>query len=286
VFCRATRVAIELENSLEILHLKNHGRVNFLPSWIPNFAVFTNDCFPDLRQIPAYRQDHKWAATCTLRPNYAPRHMHLKDYWISAAHDTLHVRGQCVDTIIDVLPLMGFRKHLIEALNGIYHMAVRGSNKAGVLFAAPSIYCTDALWRTLVANQTVRGYNPCSPSYGVMFSHILQCGLCASGTIPKEGYGHLDVQPFVEAFTGAISYSEDTPHRQFFVTQKGYFGLGTPDCAKGDIVCIWMGFTMPVILQVKNGYHTLLGSAYVHGIMYGEALPEGAPKNLQEFVIR
>lgn len=51
------------------------------------------------------------------------------------------------------------------------------------------------------------------------------------------------------------------------------FGLCPPDTKVGDIICILHGCSVPVVLREKqSGYMSLVGEAYVHGVMDGEAL--------------
>lgn len=62
-----------------------------------------------------------------------------------------------------------------------------------------------------------------------------------------------------------------------FVTKRGYLGLGSPQIKMGDVVVILGGGNVPYILRpVVSGtganLYQLVGEAYVHGIMYGEAV--------------
>ena len=65
--------------------------------------------------------------------------------------------------------------------------------------------------------------------------------------------------------------------RRFFVTKKGYFGLGPQGLRPGDRVAIMFGLAVPLILRKYTyesglpGYE-ILGESYVHGIMEGEVL--------------
>ncbi|KAL2170368.1 hypothetical protein VTG60DRAFT_4954 [Thermothelomyces hinnuleus] len=60
--------------------------------------------------------------------------------------------------------------------------------------------------------------------------------------------------------------------RGFATTQRGYIGLVPPVAQVGDLVVVIMGATVPhVVRKVQSGY-LLVGDAFVHGYMYGEAL--------------
>ncbi|KAI0887360.1 heterokaryon incompatibility protein-domain-containing protein [Annulohypoxylon maeteangense] len=53
------------------------------------------------------------------------------------------------------------------------------------------------------------------------------------------------------------------------------FGLCPPNTQAGDLICILYGCTVPVILREgPDGYMELVGEAYVHGQMDGEAMEE------------
>jgi hypothetical protein len=64
--------------------------------------------------------------------------------------------------------------------------------------------------------------------------------------------------------------------RRFIVTEKGYLGVGPPECKPGDTACLFPGSTVPLILRQAQCEeacrYLLVGDAYVHGVMYGEAL--------------
>lgn len=59
-----------------------------------------------------------------------------------------------------------------------------------------------------------------------------------------------------------------------FRTRKGYFGMGALGLARGDSVCIVAGCRVPIVLRRRCGENRygLIGGAYVHGFMDGEAV--------------
>lgn len=76
------------------------------------------------------------------------------------------------------------------------------------------------------------------------------------------------------------SVSGMVPNHTFFITRKGYLGVGPPRTRAGDQVWILCGGRVPFVLRrietkVGNGEpqeRTLIGDSYVHGIMDGEAI--------------
>ncbi|KAH6711009.1 heterokaryon incompatibility protein-domain-containing protein [Leptodontidium sp. MPI-SDFR-AT-0119] len=61
-------------------------------------------------------------------------------------------------------------------------------------------------------------------------------------------------------------------HRRFFVTKKGYMGLGPQGILPWDTVCVLFGGDTPYVLRKKEGCWQFIGECYVHGIMKGEAV--------------
>jgi hypothetical protein len=62
--------------------------------------------------------------------------------------------------------------------------------------------------------------------------------------------------------------------RLLFITTKGYIGLGPGTMYPGDLVCILFGGITPFILRANGDHYALVGEAYVHGLMDGEAIRE------------
>jgi hypothetical protein len=71
-----------------------------------------------------------------------------------------------------------------------------------------------------------------------------------------------------------------TWNRKFFTAtmkkQKDpLFGLGPPGTKSDDLVCILYGCSVPVVLrELSGGGMELIGAAYVHGKMEGEAIED------------
>ncbi|KAH8594437.1 heterokaryon incompatibility protein-domain-containing protein [Bisporella sp. PMI_857] len=72
---------------------------------------------------------------------------------------------------------------------------------------------------------------------------------------------------------------------RFFITQQGYIGRGPPSLQQGDQVCVLFGGRVPFILRKDKEVEEfqLVGEAYVHGIMKGEAMQD---LSARDFVLR
>lgn len=82
-----------------------------------------------------------------------------------------------------------------------------------------------------------------------------------------------------------LSLRDMIVNQAFFITKEGYIGIGPPTVTRGDEIWVLYGGQVPFILKRKaegghatrlgkatNNSFTFVGDAYVHGIMYGEAL--------------
>lgn len=87
--------------------------------------------------------------------------------------------------------------------------------------------------------------------------------------------------------------------RRFIATKKGYIGFAPENCKKGDLAVVLAGGDVPYVLRREatidplpntNGSpqcYTILGDAYIHGIMDGEAFEQldETKGELEEFVL-
>jgi hypothetical protein len=71
--------------------------------------------------------------------------------------------------------------------------------------------------------------------------------------------------------------------RRLIRTEHGYFGLASHAMKIGDSVVLCKGSSVPLILRRRkegNGLFQLIGDAYIHGIMRGEAFQDVKCKRL------
>ncbi|KAF7538301.1 hypothetical protein G7054_g3115 [Neopestalotiopsis clavispora] len=64
--------------------------------------------------------------------------------------------------------------------------------------------------------------------------------------------------------------------RRIYYTASGSFGIGPASLRSGDQVYIFKGGRVPFVLRQNDDgeTYTLLGTTYVHGVMYGEAMTD------------
>jgi hypothetical protein len=76
--------------------------------------------------------------------------------------------------------------------------------------------------------------------------------------------------------------------RSFCITEKGHFALGPCVTEPGDLCCIIFGGKVPFILRKteKASQYKLVGEAYIHKFMRGEAMQMVRNGELQEEIIK
>ncbi|KAK3703568.1 hypothetical protein LTR37_014415, partial [Vermiconidia calcicola] len=80
-------------------------------------------------------------------------------------------------------------------------------------------------------------------------------------------------------------------NRRMFVTRQGYIGLGPPDLQAGDKICAFIGVgPLFALRQAENkasgaDRFTLVGDAYMYGMMFGEALNDAGRAPTRKFDI-
>jgi hypothetical protein len=67
------------------------------------------------------------------------------------------------------------------------------------------------------------------------------------------------------------SLKSNVVYQTLFRTSKGWIGIGPATLAAGDEVWVFYGGRMPFIMRSGSTYE-MIGEAYVHGIMHGEAM--------------
>ena len=71
----------------------------------------------------------------------------------------------------------------------------------------------------------------------------------------------------------AVQTARLKSHKRAFTTDDGRLGWGPPHMEVGDIVCIILGYGMPVILrQVSENVYIYIGNCFVVVIMAREAM--------------
>jgi hypothetical protein len=299
VYTKTARYLLLRDPSILILHMAGIGRqrnLTKMPSWVPDWSRSKAMCFGSMVRTAGYR-----AASDTL-PRVRP----------TSTLDTILFGGVIVDTIEEVGHARAraasegneeadaeFRRtsstwlHEAEALA----RSLSPNSKQEFWKSAPyprlsqsqgSLY--EAFWRTLIANMClgVEGHTlkpgPVPPSVGAYYTSYRRNILLLDG-------GPSSADP-VESTRGLLyhkAHINATEGRRFFNTKGGFIGLGNEGVKLGDEVAILAGGVTPFILRrdmttaARRDHFSLVGEAYIHGLMDGEGLRIGEIKQIALF---
>jgi len=94
---------------------------------------------------------------------------------------------------------------------------------------------------------------------------------------------------FEESFASRLvdTTSPIAMQRRLLVTEGGSVGMAPPGAEKGDIACVLLGCSVPVVLRKSNDgsgeAYKFIGECYIHGIMSGEIMEQ--ERELREFTL-
>lgn len=254
---------------------RNPERIPNLPSWVPDWTFSTWRTSIGLG-ITGYK---RYNAATTLRREIA----------FSDNDAVLSVKAARLDDIIRI----GETKEEVHNGGNIYQwLQIAGSAEFRSRYHSPESR-RDAFWRTLVTDTDEWGHSPARPSLEAGFlewiaslvhfdenvrkrvkEYFVFDDEIRQSKIPAQTRGHM-------AAEYELQYAHAL-HQRPFLTSKGYLGLGTRSM-KMEIgetgahdYSIWLvcGARIPLIFRktARAGYYMLVGGAYVHGLMQGEAL--------------
>jgi len=132
------------------------------------------------------------------------------------------------------------------------------------------LYSATAL--TLVAGHIWGGGRAQSRDLQVLLDHLKSLALdendrASDGVRVRRGFDLEETRSMYNA--SRVDYCMG---RRFFVTGAGRLGIGPRCMQPGDVIVVLRGGSKPFILRKKSDGYWLLGEAYVHGIMDGEAV--------------
>ena len=154
-------------------------------------------------------------------------------------------------------------------------------NQKDNAYADTSTTQDDAFWRTMIRDvylndkETLRA----SPSDHVLFNQYFEM-------ITSERYVSVEGEALDWPKAKKVMATVHTAiyNHRFFVTEKGYFGLGNSETQAGDQVWVLIGGKVPFVLRLvvdNDGTSSfdssfwLVSDCYLHGIMDGEAMADG-----------
>ncbi|KAF9635049.1 hypothetical protein BFW01_g5944 [Lasiodiplodia theobromae] len=287
VYLEASWYLLLTEQNLGLLSCSEQGgRVNKdMPSWVADWEASTaNDSFT----MPLHEPDWRASGDSTWE---VPR---SKLY-----QPSLTVRGWKISIISAAVQgefCLSKAALIAAGTPEIYRLAVGSQSRV------------EALWRTLVADHVDR-QNPALPHCEQDFRRLWAWELekarrrCEEGTVSStdaketlQCFQHAEDKLHIlpekpsnverlapaNAFDFISRFNRTSLDRTVFRTDANHLGNGTRQLKVGDQVWILAGANVPFVLRPQScGGYQLVGEAYVHGIMRGEALDRPGARSEQ-----
>ncbi|KAK7188877.1 ankyrin and HET domain-containing protein [Paraphaeosphaeria sporulosa] len=257
VYESATRMLYEQENSdpfSDLALVSFLGSVEAAPSWVPDYAFIT-----------------------TIQGGYTHHSQSHQTHGGSAAavrisaddNDALLVRGYVVDTVSKIL---NYEDHAKEGPTGFQPWYAACAEVMEQCDYPTDEAPAEALWRTLICDTVqlpdLQGNGRAAIGYGSYYLDprlsdyaIGRVGLSEEGEVQKEQMRY-------------IRYATGITSSRYMQSEKGYVGWTSPHAQVGDVLCVFSGSRCPFLARRVDGKdeYRIIGDAYVHGLMSGEAL--------------
>jgi hypothetical protein len=247
--------------SPDVLMAVQHDIMNsYRPTWVPRWNLSHSVSIAQFDpELPGFN-----ACKGLPRPQIE---------WSGKRHQILHMRGVEVDRIVRI-------SDSISGTDSISEQTIKLVEILAEILAAPHIYpATDDIdhvccW-TVTAGKD--HYGMLVTDEKMHLADFSQFWSCREQVVAHtQGKGRIGKNSQVDRFIHAALSS--CRGRRIFHTVKGYIGLGSAALRPDDIICVLCGGTVPMTLRRTahrnklNNQFLLVGEAYVHGIMHGEAV--------------
>lgn len=262
-------VHVNTHKSLDIICFSKHPKeLKNLPSWVPDWTNLWKTISFSLPPIDYYQPPPpELVDQLPVRYIYNAS-LGLKPDFHFVGSNELHGFAVRVDTI-DRIGLPFLDRHppgevFYQTLLQWRTVALINSEEEDSYIAGGSKI--DAYRRTITADQT--RYSARVPEGECEFDPMACCDESGFNWFKQLEWG---------AYSKSFRDDERAVYlrcltRTFFVTHKGYFGIGPTDIQEDDCVCILSGCSVPVVLRRDKENWSFVGECFVCGIMDGEAV--------------
>lgn len=248
-----------------------------LPSWVPDFSRQTADKANQSLGILFHPPAGAGTGGATGAGANCHNGKQLED------KITLQAEGLVVDAIEQVIPLGDSLDSCIQSLSSFEAIVAQAINQPCSSRVNNSLVpyiqrfkASEPLWKILISNKSFNsGYDPAPSTYEEAYQNLLQ---------QKDYVGHQqESAPDTDRSEYELCLKAGIGKRAIFVSQNGFVGTCVPDARHGDIATIIFGSPTAFVLRpaqkiVVSGKellaHTLIGGAYVGGIMDGKMVDE------------
>jgi hypothetical protein len=267
LFSRVTFDLIQVEKGLRPL-IGSSEMPHHTPS-VPSWAIdFANSNHVGRRQLKWWNHSHRYHEFSACGAHALQASLHEGD-------KVLGLTGLCVDSVeqtsswvyrvpddapIFSRALSDFAKHCEDIILGWR-----------IMHGDPVEYVAGGTWNSAISRtfigDLIMAEFPVERAKLAHENYLVDLGTA----LQDNSHGSIN-----ESLCGMV------PNHAFFITSKGYIGMGPPHTKSGDQVWILYGGRVPFVLRKapensalsETQKFTLVGDAYVHGIMDGQMVQD------------
>ncbi|ROW07156.1 hypothetical protein VPNG_07321 [Cytospora leucostoma] len=291
VYTRFVLDYIDGKKSLDIIHFDARPRTTpGLPSWVPDWKAGFG--------AAPLQPGHEDNPDTTLRYFTASKGEPAKYVQFDEALKALVCKGYIIDTVDGVS-----RAEEASFMGSEPERPVSQSRSTQCAYAGGDAEIFEALWRTMTRSRDELDHALEPPAVATLVTSFLAAEKrLDDGQDPRltrfdnAVYGLRGFRVFGEPISNRVEKSSQalegiptsvTAHargvvedaltrgmmfRRLITTEGGYLGTAPIETESGDTVALLFGSSVPVILRRSggDGAYLLVGSANIHGVMYGE----------------
>lgn len=263
VFTSATRRYIEAHSDLNILYeaTRNQTRLRELPSWALDWAI--ND-IDNLMMLPWFVMESARASGHSI-----------SRFEFSQDSAILFLKGTKIGEV---------GKHAGKFCPAERFTASADSNRGKRMdvdwkevLRTLSEFILDENTNEVVSStaqdkyrafrRLLLGYAKGHPTLSFALSMFFDPNADAAKSLQRAGSSEVSARGIPMHITSALSGG------MLFLTTDGRFGLGFCALQPRDLICVFAGLEIPFLVRPKGSHFTLVGCAYVDGVMDGEFWP-------------
>jgi len=210
-------------------------------------------------QIPSWVPDFSFEGKLIW---FANDHNEVHGETTAGGHDTLSPR---INMTLRILTVQAMKLDSIQSLSPSRAQQQISDHYAQVLRWRTEL---EELWPTTQ-----------SPSAEEMQDTICRVLLCQQEPPDLEMFRPMiwsaDSSEFDRSVNGKRLFRDlviSSTHRRRCVTSTGFLGQVPSLAQEGDLIVILIGSAVPFVLRPRQDRYQLIGQAYIHGVMMGEAL--------------
>ena len=254
VYTEFTKVIVESSRSLEILvHAGLCRGASPCPTWVQDWNLLQ----PKSKQ-PKPLSYSNYSACCSIRPLGS----------MIRNNSQLAIRGVAVDSVLSTVPVPGddLLADCSHHITGAKGLAIWRKYFAEYRTGCKPLH---AWIRTVTADMDGSEITAGRLSQDLVQAYELEHQFRES---PKEEQLVMmraegpEIDNWVEWFLAIsnrfhLAVIATSVNRTFFISTKGYMGMGPVAMNEGDVICVVLGCNVPLVLRKEGDYYLWLGSA-------------------------